>query len=228
MADYHLPLIHDLYVLANLPAWMVDSSIAAKIDEILRYVLDPRFQAFSPGYGYAWIKDRRTCYSWGWSPHLAGYTDLGWQEPPRPVCWSSRWSSWPNSPSLASHAGSSPGCASSNSIARGKHLLLPQPFPARPARGLLCQRRLHGTIREPPDAQGLRDRVDIPHVAHPGGVGLLRPHYALGPIFRTPRSFGRPVLPETGWRAPGKSSLDSAPRSGSNSPSKPRRFLRWP
>jgi hypothetical protein len=81
MANYHLPLIHDLYVLANLPAWMMDDSTTAKIDDIIRYVLDPRFQAFPPGYGYAWIKERRTCYSWGWSPHLAGFAELSWQDP---------------------------------------------------------------------------------------------------------------------------------------------------
>jgi hypothetical protein len=81
MADYHLPLIHDLYALAYLPAWMIDESIAAKIETILRYVFDPRFQAFPPGYGYAWIKERRTCYSWGWSPHLSGFAGLSWQDP---------------------------------------------------------------------------------------------------------------------------------------------------
>jgi hypothetical protein len=80
MANYHLPLIHDLYVLAYLPGWMVDADVAEKVDAIVRYVLDPRFQAFPPGYGYAWIRERRTCYSWGWSPQLAGFHDLNWQD----------------------------------------------------------------------------------------------------------------------------------------------------
>ena len=78
MANYHLPWIHDVYVLANLPGWMVDETMACKIDDILKYIFDPRFQALQPGYGYAWVKERRTCYSWGWSPHLADFEQLGW------------------------------------------------------------------------------------------------------------------------------------------------------
>jgi hypothetical protein len=73
MADYHLPLIHDMYLLANLPGAMLTGEIPAMIDEIVAYVLNPRFQALENGYGYAWIKERRTCYGWGWSPHLIGY-----------------------------------------------------------------------------------------------------------------------------------------------------------
>jgi hypothetical protein len=79
IANYHLPLIHDLYILANLPDWLLTESLSQKIDEIVRYTLDLRFQSFQPGYGYAWIKERRACYSWGWSPHLAGYKQLDWQ-----------------------------------------------------------------------------------------------------------------------------------------------------
>ena len=81
MAAYHLPLIHDLYVLAHLPAWMVDDDIGGKIDELIGYVIDPRFQSLRRGYGYAWIKERHACYAWGWSPHLVGFHDLNWQEP---------------------------------------------------------------------------------------------------------------------------------------------------
>lgn len=79
IAHYHLPLIHDLYVLASLPGWMVDEATARKIDNIVRYVLDPRFQALQPGFGYAWIKERRTCYHWGWSPHMCGFAKCEWQ-----------------------------------------------------------------------------------------------------------------------------------------------------
>jgi hypothetical protein len=79
LANYHLPLIHDLYVLSNLPRWMVDEAIACKVDDIVLYILEPRFQALHPGYGYAWIKERRTCYGWGWSPHLPGFDQLDWQ-----------------------------------------------------------------------------------------------------------------------------------------------------
>jgi hypothetical protein len=73
MANYWLPYIHDLYVFAHLPASLLGSEARQMIDDLLAYILDPRFQALREGYGYAWIKERRTCYGWGWSPHLPGY-----------------------------------------------------------------------------------------------------------------------------------------------------------
>ena len=79
MANYHLLWIHDLYVLANLPAWMVDETMARKIDDIINYVFDPRFQELQPGFGYVWIKERRACYHWGWSPHLSSFKECDWQ-----------------------------------------------------------------------------------------------------------------------------------------------------
>jgi len=73
MVNYHLPLIHDLYILANFPETLLNQETAGMIDDILTYILDPRFQALPDGYGYAWIKERHTCYGWGWSPHLPGF-----------------------------------------------------------------------------------------------------------------------------------------------------------
>jgi hypothetical protein len=70
MANYWLPHIHDLYVFANYLANLLNETTSHLIDDIVGYILDSRFQAFHRGYGYAWIKERRTCYSWGWSPHL--------------------------------------------------------------------------------------------------------------------------------------------------------------
>lgn len=70
MANYWLPYIHDLYVFAHLPAKLFDESARLMLDDLVAYILDPRFQALREGYGYAWIKERRTCYGWGWSPHL--------------------------------------------------------------------------------------------------------------------------------------------------------------
>jgi len=73
MANYWLPYIHDLYVFAHLPPSMLNQEASQMIDDLVAYILDPRFQALREGYGYAWIKERRTCYSWGWSPHLPGF-----------------------------------------------------------------------------------------------------------------------------------------------------------
>jgi hypothetical protein len=73
MAHYWLPYIHNLYVLAHLPPDLLDTEARGMIGDLLAYILDPRFQALREGYGYAWIKERRTCYGWGWSPHLPGY-----------------------------------------------------------------------------------------------------------------------------------------------------------
>jgi hypothetical protein len=70
MANYWLPYIHDLYVFTNFPASLLDKNTNRMIDDLITYILDPRFQALRNGYGYAWIKERNTCYSWGWSPHL--------------------------------------------------------------------------------------------------------------------------------------------------------------
>lgn len=85
MASYHLPLIHDLYVLAYFPTWMMDGETAARIDDVVRYVLHPRFQALYPGYGYAWSQARGACYSWGWSPHLVGYHGFDWKNKSEPA-----------------------------------------------------------------------------------------------------------------------------------------------
>jgi hypothetical protein len=73
MANYWLPYIHDLYVFAHFPPELLDARSRAMIDDLLAYILDPRFQALRNGYGYAWIRSRHTCYGWGWSPHLPGF-----------------------------------------------------------------------------------------------------------------------------------------------------------
>jgi len=85
MANYHLPSIHDLYILAYYPTELIDGQTRARIDQIISYVLEPRFQALQDGYGYAWIKARRRCYGWGWSPHLPGFCDGGFVQPVNPI-----------------------------------------------------------------------------------------------------------------------------------------------
>lgn len=76
MAGFWLPYIHDLYLFANLPEALLDTETQERIAALLAYILDPRFQALPDGYGYAWIKERHTCYGWGWSPHLPGFHGL--------------------------------------------------------------------------------------------------------------------------------------------------------
>lgn len=85
MAHYWLPYIHDLYLFAHLPPDFLDASGEQKLEALLAYILDPRFQALPNGYGYAWIKERRTCYGWGWSPHLPGFAGLDWEAPETPA-----------------------------------------------------------------------------------------------------------------------------------------------
>lgn len=70
MANYWLPYIHDLYVFAYFPDSLRNETTNRMIGELIDYILDPRFQSLKDGYGYAWIKERRTCYGWGWSPHF--------------------------------------------------------------------------------------------------------------------------------------------------------------
>lgn len=77
MDRYYLPLIHDLYVFAYLPSSINVGVTAQQINDIVSYVLDPRFQALPDGFGYGWDQAKRTCYSWGWSPHLPGYAADG-------------------------------------------------------------------------------------------------------------------------------------------------------
>ncbi len=77
MENYKLPSIHDMYLLAHYPLELLDERAEGMIADVVSYVLDPRFQALRDGYGYAWIKERNTCYSWGWSPHLPGYHGFG-------------------------------------------------------------------------------------------------------------------------------------------------------
>jgi hypothetical protein len=70
MANYRLPYMHDLYVFSHFPSSLRNENTDKMIDGLIEYILDPRFQALHNGYGYAWIKERHTCYSWGWSPHF--------------------------------------------------------------------------------------------------------------------------------------------------------------
>jgi hypothetical protein len=77
MERYHLPWIHDMNLLAFYPMDLRTVEAQTMIDDIVAYILDPRFQSLHNGYGYAWIKEKHTCYGWGWSPHLPGFFGFG-------------------------------------------------------------------------------------------------------------------------------------------------------
>lgn len=65
-----LPLIHDIFCLAYLPKPFIDSDLENKINSIMEYILDERFQALPQGYGLLWYKANRTYYACGWRPEL--------------------------------------------------------------------------------------------------------------------------------------------------------------
>ncbi len=66
-----LPLIHDLFAFAYLPAACFTDSMRRQLDDIVAYVTDERYRAFPPGYGYLWSEaNRRTCYACGWNLDL--------------------------------------------------------------------------------------------------------------------------------------------------------------
>jgi hypothetical protein len=73
LANYQLPNIHDLYAFAYFPASLLDAPQARMVEEVVSYILDPRYQAWPEGFGYGWDKARRRCYGWGWSAHLPGF-----------------------------------------------------------------------------------------------------------------------------------------------------------
>ena len=58
---YRLPSCHELYAMAH---WLIGSDEErTKIDEVIAYISDPRFQE-TPG-GYLWDRERNTCYAAG-------------------------------------------------------------------------------------------------------------------------------------------------------------------
>lgn len=71
-----LPLIHDIYALAYLPKDIINDDVRTKINAIVEYILDERFQEIREGYGYLYLPDKKYCHSSGWSPTFPGYKDF--------------------------------------------------------------------------------------------------------------------------------------------------------
>jgi hypothetical protein len=66
-----LPLIHDIFAFAYLPAVFLKDQNRQQLEDIVAYVTDERYQTFPPGYGYIWPEtNRQVCYACGWNLDL--------------------------------------------------------------------------------------------------------------------------------------------------------------
>lgn len=70
--DYNncLPLIWDIHALSCLPNEWRSQEVDQKIDAVIRYILDPRYQALPIGYGIMYHPPTKRYYAMGWSVHL--------------------------------------------------------------------------------------------------------------------------------------------------------------
>ncbi len=82
-AEKPLPTIYDIWSLAYYADTCTNPEKAHKINDIVTYVLDPKFQKIREGYGLIWVKSRRLYHSCGWSPTLPLY-EID-DHPPQPV-----------------------------------------------------------------------------------------------------------------------------------------------
>ncbi|NLK12474.1 MAG: hypothetical protein GX312_02675 [Candidatus Phytoplasma sp.] len=70
---WRLPTIHDIFAYAHLPKILHDDKqIQRKIDAILEYIFDERYQRLYSGYGLMLVPPNRY-YGMGWSMHLCRY-----------------------------------------------------------------------------------------------------------------------------------------------------------
>ncbi|WP_419661052.1 hypothetical protein [Desulfosarcina variabilis] len=65
-----LPNIWDIYTLAYFPEDCKSNKLRMKIDRIIEYVLDDRFQVLREGYGLLFFNANKRYYTCGWSPTL--------------------------------------------------------------------------------------------------------------------------------------------------------------
>ncbi|MFC1601119.1 hypothetical protein ACFL34_02075 [Candidatus Sumerlaeota bacterium] len=70
--EFGLPYIHDLYALSAFPADLKTAAVSRKINELVRYVLAPEFQALPSEYGLLRAGKGRY-YAIGWGCNLPGY-----------------------------------------------------------------------------------------------------------------------------------------------------------
>ena len=74
---WKLPTVHDMFLYACLPQPLQGGLILpGKIDTIIGYILDRRYQRLHTGYGLMHVKPNKY-YGMGWSVHLSGYEESG-------------------------------------------------------------------------------------------------------------------------------------------------------
>jgi hypothetical protein len=70
---WRLPPVHDIFAYSNLPKKLAkNSDLLKKIDIIIEYIIDAKYQKLYPGYGLMLVPPNKY-YSMGWSVHLSGY-----------------------------------------------------------------------------------------------------------------------------------------------------------
>lgn len=65
-----LPTIYDISALAYFRKINKDALIISKIEDVVKYILEPEFQEIPEYYGLIWSKDRRIYHACGWAPKL--------------------------------------------------------------------------------------------------------------------------------------------------------------
>lgn len=72
-AEKPLPTIYDIQALAYYSDICNNPEKIKKIDDIVKYILDPKFQKIREGYGLLWVESRKIYHACGWSPTLHFY-----------------------------------------------------------------------------------------------------------------------------------------------------------
>lgn len=73
---WRLPTIHDIFAYIQLSGIVKDEQVQQKIDVILEYIFDERYQRLYNGYGLMLVPPNKY-YSMGWSMHLCRYFENG-------------------------------------------------------------------------------------------------------------------------------------------------------
>ena len=71
---WQIPTIYDIHLLANFPPDDLDTEAQKKIETVVGYLFDQRYQSFPEGYGIMQASPRKY-YALGWSVHLPGFFD---------------------------------------------------------------------------------------------------------------------------------------------------------